>query len=166
MLYWDQRLAVDPTTGGLVAMFWTHDRQIAQDLPMHIAWGSADGQTWTQPVSTGIAGQIATPVILPDGRLFAAYVHRHHPPSLRAILSGNGGRTWTAAPELVFYEKARGSQESGMGGARDFGDYWADMSIWTFGHPAPLLLPDGEVLVLYYAGDETAMGVHWVRIAV
>lgn len=166
VLYWDQRLAVDGRSGELVALFWTHDRQAAQDLPIHIAWGSADGLRWTSPASLGIAGQIAAPVILPDGRLFAAYVHRHHPPSLRAILSDDRGRTWQAAPELIFYEKARGGQESGMGGARDFGDYWADMSIWTFGHPAPLLLPDGQVLVLYYAGDETAMGVHWVRITV
>jgi hypothetical protein len=53
-----------------------------------------------------------------------------------------------------------------MAGQRDFADYWADMSIWTFGHPAPLLLPGGDVLVAYYAGDEAAMSVHWVRIAV
>ncbi len=38
------------------------------------------------------------------------------------------------------------------------------MSIWTFGHPAPLRLPNGDVMVAYYAGDESAMGIHWVRI--
>ncbi len=53
-----------------------------------------------------------------------------------------------------------------MGGARDFGDYWTDMSIWTFGHPAPLLLPDDNIMVAYYAGDESAMGIHWVRIGI
>jgi len=66
---------------------------------------------------------------------------------------------------LVFYEKQRGGREAGMDGPRDFGDYWADMSIWTFGHPAPVRLPNGDVMVAYYAGDETAMSIHWVRLA-
>jgi len=165
VLYWDQRLTVEPFSGELIAMFWTYDRRAQRDLDIHIAWGAPDGRTWSRPASTSIAGQICAPLALGHGRVFAAYVHRHHPPSLRAILSDDFGRTWTAAEELVFYEKARGGAESGMGGARDFGDYWADMSIWTFGHPAPLLLPGGDVMVAYYAGDETAMGIHWVRIA-
>jgi hypothetical protein len=165
LLYWDQRLAVNPEDGRLIAMFWTHDRRAQQDVPMHVAWGSPDGQAWTAPVSTGIAGQICAPLWLPGGRVFAAYVHRHDPPSLRAILSDDGGRTFAAAEELVFYEKRRGGRESGMGGTRDFGDYWADMSIWTFGHPAAVRMPNGDVLVAHYAGDETAMSIHWVRIA-
>ena len=165
VLYWDQRLSVDPEGGALIAMFWTHDRQAGADLEIHVAWSSSDGRGWSEPVPTGIAGQICAPLALGGGRVFAAYVHRHHPPGLRAILSDDFGHTWGAAEELVFYEKPAGRQESGMGGQRDFADYWADMSIWTFGHPVPLLLSNGEVLVAYYAGDETAMGVHWVRIA-
>jgi len=144
-------------------MLWTHDHRAGQDLDIHITWGSADARQWTPPASTGIGGQICAPLALGGGRVFAAYVHRHNPPSLRAILSDDFGRTWTAADELVFYEKARGG-ESGMGVSRDFADYWADMSIWTFGHPEPLLLPGGDVMVAYYAGDETAMSIRWVRI--
>lgn len=165
LLYWDQRLSVDPDDGHLIAVFWTHDRQAQEDVPMHVAWGSPDGKEWTEPVSTGIAGQICAPLCLPGNKVFAAYVHRHHPPSLRAILSDDGGHSWTAAPELVFYDKMRGGRESGMGGKRDFGDYWADMNVWTFGHPAAILLPGGDVLVAHYAGDEEAMGLHWVQIA-
>ncbi len=163
VLYWDQRLTVAPDTGELIAMLWTHDQRAGRDLDIHITWGAADVRQWTAPASTGIAGQICAPLALGGGWVFAAYVHRHHPPSLRAILSDDFGRTWTAAEELVFYDKARGD-ESGMGVSRDFTDYWADMSIWTFGHPEPLLLPGGDVMVAYYAGDETAMGIHWVRI--
>jgi hypothetical protein len=164
LLYWDQRLCVHPRSGRFVAMFWTHDRQAQQDVPIHIAWGSPDGMEWSEPVSTGVKGQICAPLYLADGRLFAAYVHRHRPPGLRAMLSHDDGHTWMAAGELVFYEKARDKGESGMDGRRDFGDYWADMSIWTFGHPAATQLPNGDVLVAYYAGDEKAMSIHWVRI--
>lgn len=163
ILYWDERLTVAPDTGEMVAMLWTHDRRLGKDIDIQIAYGSPDGTQWSQPKGTGIAGQICNPLALGDGRLFAAYVHRHHPPSLRAILSDDMGSTWTAAEELVFYEKNMGA-ESGIGAAREFADYWADMSIWTFGHPEPMLLPDGDVMVAYYAGDSSAMGIHWVRI--
>jgi hypothetical protein len=111
VLYWDQRLTAEPFSGELIAMFWTYDRRAQRDLDIHIAWGAPDGRTWSRPASTGIAGQICAPLALGHGRVFAAYVHRHHPPSLRAILSDDFGRTWTAAEELVFYEKARGGAE-------------------------------------------------------
>jgi len=58
-----------------------------------------------------------------------------------------------------------GDAADGEAQRRDFADYWADMSIWTFGHPAPALLPGGDVMVAFYAGDEPAMGIQWVRIA-
>ena len=165
VLYWDQRLSVSPDDGQLVALLWTHDREAQQDLPIHITWGSPDAQEWSTPQSTGIEGQIAAPLVLPGGRLFMAYVHRHYPPSLRAVLSDDLGKTWDTAGELVFYEKEHGGAESGIGGRRDFGDYWSDMNVWTFGHPGALLLPGGDMLVTYYAGDAGGLSVHWVRIA-
>ncbi len=165
LLFWDQRLSADPATGALVGLFWTHDRVAAQDAPIHIARCDAWGTGWSAPESTGIAGQIASPLFLPDGGLLAVYVHRHNPPGIRAVLSDDGGRTWRLDEELRVYDRQGSGSESGMGGARDFGDYWADMSVWSFGHPAPLLLPDGDVLLAYYTGDSTAMSIEWVRIA-
>ena len=41
LLFWDERLAVDPESGRLVGMFWTHDRAAQQDANAHIAWGDA-----------------------------------------------------------------------------------------------------------------------------
>ena len=165
LLFWDQRLTVAPEDGRLVGLFWTHDRVAQTDMPIHMAWGPPDGQKWSAPRSLGIEGQIAAPLVLPGGRLFMAYVHRHDPPSLCAVLSHDFGATWDTAGELTFYTKQRGGREAGMSGPRDFGDYWADMSIWTFGHPAPVRLPNGDVMVAYYAGDEHAMSIHWVQIA-
>jgi hypothetical protein len=163
LLFWDQRLAVHPKTGALVGLFWTHQRTTQQDVNVHIAWGSPDGKTWTKPVDTGFAGQIASPLILPDGRIATAYVHRHDPPSLRVVLSEDFGKTWDKDHELIFYSSPTG-REAGMGGRRDFGDYWADMSVWSFGHPAPGLLPTGDLFVTFYAGDANSMSVRWVLV--
>jgi len=165
LLFWDNRLAVDPETGKMIGMFWTHDREAQQDRNAHVAWGSPDGKTWTYPEDAGFAGQIPSPVVLPDGRVLAVYVHRHHPPSLRAILSEDFGRTWDIENELVFYEKEMG-REAGMDGKREFADYYADMRVWSFGHTEARLLPGGDVFVSYYAGDENSLSVRWTRIAV
>lgn len=162
--FWDQRLAVDPRSGRMLALFWTHDRTAERDLHVHAAWGTPDGRGWTTPVDTGLAGQIASPVFLPDGRLMAVYVHRHHPPTLCAVLSEDDGRTWDVAHQLVFYTSGAG-EESGMDATRDFGEYWADMIRWTFGHPEASLLPNGEVFVAFYGGTPAAMSARWVRLA-
>jgi hypothetical protein len=168
LLFWDERLAVDPQSGRLVGMFWTHDRTAGQDRNAHIAWGTPDGRSWTPPRDTGFAGQIPRPLVLPDGRLLCVYVHRHWPPSLRAVLSPDFGVTWDVAHELVFYEHAAGAQ-AGMDGKRDFADYYADMRVWSFGHAEPGLLPDGgrgvhDIFVAFYAGDASSLSIRWVRI--
>lgn len=163
ILYWDQRLAIHPGDGRLIAMIWTHDRHTEHDLEMHVTQGSPDGRSWEPPVSTGVAGQIAAPLVLPDGRVFAAYVHRHDPPSLRGILSDDFGKSWTAAEELVLYNSHAGA-ESGMDTQRNLEEIWEDMARWTFGHPACRRLPDGKIMVAHYAGDRTSLGIHWIKI--
>ena len=165
LFFWDQRLAVDPETGRMIALFWTHDRAAGHDVNVHVGWGSPDGKAWTYPLDAGFGGQIASPLVLPGGRVLAVYVHRHAPPSLRAVMSPDFGKTWNVDNELVFYKSGAG-KESGMGGKRDFGDYWADMNVWSFGHPEADLLPNGDVLVAHYGGDANAMSIHWERIAV
>ena len=165
LFFWDQRIAVDPASGRLIALFWTHDRAAQQDRNVHVATGTPDGRQWTEPADAGFAGQIANPMVCRDGRVLAVYVHRHYPPSLRAIMSYDFGSTWDVANELVFYESGAG-RESGMDGRRDFGDYWADMSVWSFGHPEAALLPNGErVRGVLRRATPGAMSMRWVRIA-
>jgi hypothetical protein len=164
VFYWDQRLDVAPDSGALIGLFWSHDRNLQQDINVHVACGTPDGATWTAPADAGFAGQIARPLCLGDEQVLAAYVHRHDPPSLRAILSRDFGKTWDVEHELTFYESGSG-KEAGMGGKRDFGDYWGDMNRWSFGHADPALLPNGDIFIAFYGGDSSAMSMHWVRIA-
>ena len=145
LLFWDERLAVDPESGRLIGMFWTHDREAGQDRNAHIAWAKTlDGTSWTYPIDAGFAGQIPRPLPLPGGRVLCVYVHRHRPPSLRAILSPDFGQTWDAAGELVFYEHPFGPQAGMDVSQRGFTDYYADQRLWNFGHVEPGLLPDGS----------------------
>jgi hypothetical protein len=164
LFYWDLRLAVHPTTGQFVGMFWTHDPGAGQDVDIHITWGSSDGRRWEAPVPTGLPGQHCQPIPVGGDRLAAAYVHRKDPPGIRVALSADFGRTWDRASEVVVYDSSAGT-ESGADRSRSLSDYWSDMNAWRFGHPRGVLLPDGPVLVVYYAGDQTT-SVRWAKVAV
>ena len=165
LLFWDERLAVDPANGRLIGMFWTHDRTAGQDRNAHIAWSKApDGRSWTYPVDAGFAGQIPRPLPLPGGRILCVYIHRHRPPSLRAILSPDFGRTWDEAGELAFYEHPFGPQAGMDVQQRGFTDYYADQRLWNFGHVEPGLLRNDDIFVSFYAGDAQSLSVRWARI--
>ena len=166
LFYWDQRNAICPKTGRLVAMFWTYDRKEEHDVDIHMAWGDADTLTWQQPFSTKIQGQITAPIPLLDGRLLAFYVHRHNPGSMRLIASNDDGKTWDHDGELVVYDNLI-SKKSAKEGESDFAQCWVDMAMWFFGHPAGVLLDDETILLSYYGGpDEKHLSVHWARVKV
>jgi len=146
--YWDQRLETHPDDGRLVAMFWTHDPAAGRDVDVHVAWGSPDGGTWSDPLPTGLPGQHTQPISLGGDRLVALYSHRGDPPGIRAVLSDDFGRTWDrSAP-------------------RAQADYWTDMGAWQFGHPRGARLPDGDVLVVFYAGSGVVRSARWARLRV
>lgn len=161
--YWDNRLAKDPETGRLVALFWTHQPKEGLDDVIHIAWAEPDGTRWSPPRSTGIAGQIAAPLVLSPSELLCVYVHRHDPPSMRAVLSRDRGDTWQLDEELVLYESGSG-KEAGTSGPRKDAAYWEDMERWTFGHPKAVRLPDGTVLLAFYGGTPDVLSIHWVQV--
>jgi hypothetical protein len=165
VFYWDQRLAVHPGTGQLVAMFWTHDVATGRDLDVHVAWGSADGRTWSPPQPTGLAGQHCQPVAVGGDVLVAVYSHRGQPPGIRAALSRDFGRTWDADAEVRLYDSPAGD-EPGSGGPRAQKDYWNDMGEWQFGHPRGVATADGRVFAVFYGGQGQTRSGRWARIEV
>ena len=165
IFYWDQRLETHPADGRLVVMFWTHDVVAGRDIDVHIAWGTSDGRSWTEPTATGVAGQHTQPISLGGDRLVAVYSHRGDPPGIRAILSDDFGRTWDRSTDLEVYASDAGA-EPGSHDARAQRDYWNDMGKWQFGHPRGARLPSGDVLVVFYAGHGLARSGRWARLAI
>lgn len=164
--YWDQRLCAADPHGGYYALFWTHDLVRKHDLNVHLKRGSIHDSSSAGIGPTPIRGQIAAPLLLPDGRLLAFVVDRAKPATMKLWVSPDGGRTWPETDALVVYhheEKAAVTQ--GQTNV-DFAQYWEDMGKWSFGHPAIRLLNGGKVLVAYYAGTPERMSIHWARIAV
>ena len=161
--YWDQRLATHPVDGRIVNMFWTHVPADGRDIDVHICWGTPDGRTWTVPVGTGLAGQHCQPISLGGDRLVAVYSHRESPGGIHASISEDFGRTWDPEAELVVWASDAGD-EPGSSAPRAQEEYWNDMGAWQFGHPRGTLLPNGEVLVVFYGGSGSTRSGRWARI--
>lgn len=155
-LHWDQRIAVG-RDGRLIAMLWTHDTQAKEDLNIHLCESRDGGRTWSKPHDTGLSGQVAHPVLLPDGRLVAICVGRYGLRSLYAAVSRDGGRTFDPQT-LTIYKHQFGDLKTEHG--------VMDSCFYTFGRPDALADPDGAVHVVYYAGDDKVTGMYWAKISV
>jgi hypothetical protein len=160
IFYWDQRPAV-LSDGTILDLFWTYDNQEATYLNIH-GRESRDGRRWSALWDTGVPGQPAPPVSLPDGRTVMVYVDRTGAPTIKARISADRGRTWPAPTELALVKPGVDSQTWEK---RAMQDAWAEMAEYSVGLPTTAPLANGDVLVLYYAGacaDRT--DVEWVRL--
>jgi hypothetical protein len=63
--------------------------------------------------------------------------------------------------EVVIYTHGEAAAQGDNTGA-----LLAEMGLWSFGLPYAEALPDGTVLVMYYAGNATHMDIRWARLMV
>ncbi len=157
---WDQRLGVAPD-GRLASFLWTYDTETRTYLNIHRRLSGDGGRSWSQAEDLGFADQASHPAMLPDGRVVLAWVDRfQNSPTIRARLAPAADAAFEADSEVVVYRHpdptADDTDQAGALG----------LSVWSFGLPYAEVLPEGDVLVVYYAGTEAAMDVHWARIRV
>lgn len=155
---WDQRAGVAPD-GRIGTFIWTYDSESHRYVNIHRRISQDAGQTWSEAEDLGITDQAGHPAILPDGRTVLPWVDRFNSHSIRARLAPDIGGAFDPASEVVIYTHG-GQQEV----SEETKDLLVGMSLWTFGLPYAEALPDGDVLVLYYAGNETTMDMCWARL--
>jgi len=166
--YWDQRLCTGRGNGEFTALFWTHDLADRRDLNVHLRHGVLEGDSiQATPIrATTMAGQIAAPLRLQDGRLLAFVVDRGQPGTMTLWCSSDDGTTWPPTDRILVYQHAERAALTQGSEQIDFKQYWEDMGKWSFGHPALRLLADGHLLLAWYAGLPDCMSLHWARIRV
>jgi len=161
--YWDQRpgLLAD---GRILDVFWTYDNQDAVYLNIHARESRDHGRTWSDIWVTDVPGQPAPPVSLPDGTIAMVYVDRTDVPTIKARASADGGRTWPERSEAIIDRAVIDNQTWSK---QTMQDAWAEMAEFSIGLPANAPLPNGDVLVVYYAGPKTDVtDVRWARLRV
>lgn len=159
IFYWDQRPAV-MSDGQVLDLFWTFNRRDAVYLNIH-ARESKDGRTWSEIWDTGVPGQPAQPVQLPDVRIAMVYVDRTGEPIIKLRISDDGGHTWPEETETIIHRSFQ-NQTQNKGSMQDA---WTEMARFSIGLPATALLASGDVLVVYYAGPNTDdTDICWARV--
>lgn len=157
---WDLRCGVAPD-GRIASFAWTYDTATASYLDIHRRISADGGLSWTVPEALGFSDQAARPAILPDGRIVLAFVDRFGSQSIRARMAQRLDAPFDAASEVTLYTHKQPEAAAG-----DTGDMLASMDLWSFGLPSATALPDGDVLVVYYAGTPQSLDVHWAKLRV
>jgi hypothetical protein len=156
---WDLRTGVAPD-GRIVTFAWTYDSETREYLNIHRRISADKGRTWSPAEDLGFTDQAGHPAILPDGRVVLPWVDRFGTQTNRARVSPAVDASFDPESEMVIYRHRDGStSDTDQAGA-------LGLAVWSFGLPFADPLPNGDVLVVYYAGTETAMDIHWARIRV
>jgi len=159
--WWDQRPGM-LADGTLLDLFWTYDNVDAVYLNIHARASKDNGRTWTELWDTGVPGQPAAPVSLPDGGIAMVYMDRTAAPTVKLRRSADGGRTWPETTELILFEPPTPPQTVAKGSMQDC---WNEMEKFSTGLPATARLPNGDVLVLFYSGPYADLtDIRWVRV--
>ena len=159
IFHWDQRVGL-AADGGLVSFAWIYDTVAGRYCNIRRRFSADSGRTWSAAQDIGIADQAGRPAMLPDGRAVLAWVDRFGSGSIRARLAADARADYEPGSEVVLYEHSGNARQTdGTAATLD------DMSIWTYGLPYAEALADGDVMVVYYAGDERAMDIRYARLS-
>lgn len=160
-VFWDQRMEV-LDDGRILDLFWTLDLKKSSYTTIHACESLDNGRTWSKTWDTRIPGQPGNPVSLPDGRVLAVSINREQSPKILLYTSEDNGRTFDIDNPFVVYDSRLNAQN-----IKDPGivEAWAELKLFSVGHPFLYNLSDNEVLAYYYCGGQTnSTNIHWVRI--
>ena len=159
IFHWDMRLGL-AADGTLVSFAWIYDSETGRYGNIRRRLSADSGLTWTAAQDIGIADQAGHPAALPDGRLALAWVDRFDSGSIRARAAASADADFDQSSEALIYQ--HGAAQRLRRGTADALD---DMSLWSYGLPYAEALDKGDVMVLYYAGDQDTMDIHYARLS-
>jgi hypothetical protein len=158
---WDQRAAVAPD-GRVAAFLWIYDTRTHAYLNLRRRVSPDGGHTWSPAEDLGFADQPGHPAILPDGGVVLPYVDRFGSQCIRARWAPDVAAAFDPETDVVVFAHQAARPTSAHTGATT--DALVDTSAWSYGLPYAETLPDGDILVVYYAGSSHAMDACWARL--
>jgi len=156
--------------GRLLMLLWTFRKDNEETIHVRRSYSSDYGRTWTSPAATTILSQITVPLALPSGAVIAVGNFRLPPQGSRLWYSTDAGATWDADHPIQMWdaleERIVGRPIDPRPLDADKGRLWEALGGFTFGTPDLVLLPDGSVLLTYYATVKGIVGARACRFRV
>jgi hypothetical protein len=152
----DSRYDVFPD-GEIVAYLWALRMEDDETLQTHRAVSADQGRTWSTALPVGYLGQIVHPLVLDDNTVLAASNYRWDPHGIYLWLSPDRGLTWPAKSAVRMWDPDRNQlvaepAELTEDQIKDLDvNIWKALALFNFGTPDLTALPDGTILLTYYA---------------
>ncbi len=114
--------------------------------------------------STVLARNMVRLPLIGVGRVLLAWVDRFGSNSIRARIAPEIDKPFDPETEIEIHNQ--NILHSKTAQSDTTGELLEDICCWTYGLPYAEVLPDGDVMVVYYAGDSNTMNIHFSRIYV
>jgi hypothetical protein len=149
---------IELADGRLFATAWHIDHSRQHDYPNAFALSFDYGTTWSQTRSTGILGQSTALAALQDGRVLFIYNRRKPAPAGIWIATANpttedfgvesNHPVWAASAATQHHTSGEHAE-------------WTD---FAFGEPSVALLPDGDLLLVFWCVAAAGSGIRYVKL--
>jgi len=150
---------IELSDGRLLGTCWHLNVETGSDHPNAFALSQDGGDTWSETGDTGIRGQSTSLAALPDGRaLFVYNARKCDEPGVWMAVVRPSERDFGIESNEPVWRAQRTTQGQTSGTHADWQDF-------AFGEPAPLVLPDGTVLVTLWCIQPDLSGIRFVRLA-
>lgn len=151
---------VELSDGRLLSTCWHTDFTEKNEYPNPYSISEDGGRTWIGPNSTGICGQSTALAAMPYGGAIMLYNQRKQKPAgvylARAHPDRDGFHTEIHEPVWL-------AETTTQHGGIDAHSNWQDFS---FGEPAAVPLPNGDILVTLWCQQPHFQGIRSVRVRI
>lgn len=162
----DVRFAIFPS-GEIMAALWTFRRDNEETVEVYKSVSTDNGCTWSDLQPIGYLGQITALLVLDFPIIIAASNYRCSPKGIRLWFSRDGGKTWLDDLPIQMWDPQQSRiQALPIELARENNEnkgIWKALAGFTFGTPDLIKLPDGTVLLSYYATIEGIIHIRACR---
>jgi hypothetical protein len=134
------------------------DHSSRTQYPNAFALSQDHAETWSQTRSTGILGQSTALTPLPDGRALFVYNRRkaEQPGICIAVVRPTDEDFGVMSNDAVWLAPAATQHKSSGEHAE-----WTD---FAFGEPSVILLPDGDLLLVFWCADAGGAGIRFLKL--
>lgn len=154
---WEQKI-VRLADGRLLAVCWAFDREAGQNVPNQFSLSNDDGRSFAPAASAPLAGETCTPIALPDNKVLCCYRGTTEP-GLLGHLARIEGDQWVPLHDVPIWR-------GGAPGTSGEDNIMARMSALRFGYPSGVVLPDGQVFLVFWCTEDSVTHIRWFRLAV